>query len=95
MKNLDEARKWVAGLPGWDDFVERTRAKNMNATEQLLHKYPRGTLLYNIPLPEFETGGLVDSIYREAGYEESGHVVVGVSGHWGLTVGEAIEFCRG
>ena len=42
MKNLDEARKWVAGLPGWDDFVERTRAKKMNRNKPdgKVHRHP-------------------------------------------------------
>lgn len=57
-----------------------------------LSKFNPDTQLSEIPVEEFETGGAITNALREAGYDESGLIVINNLAMWGSTVEQLQAF---
>ena len=65
---------------------------NINTITNALSKFNPDTQLSNIPVEEFETGGAITNALREAGYDESGLIVINNLAMWGSTVEQLQAF---
>jgi hypothetical protein len=65
---------------------------NTNAITTILAKFHAETKLCDILTEEFETGGTIHNALREAGYTESGMIVINNLSMWNSTVEQLQAF---
>lgn len=66
----------------------RRQKKNRLITRATLDQLDPTTKLYDLPDSEFVCGGAVTTACRDAGYDESGRIVINNMDAWGLTVSQ-------